>query len=67
MQEAAIRQYGGTDLMAGWSLDLTMRDPETDAPWDLSKKSMQDRVRNMVTDSKPFMLLGSPLCMPFSR
>ena len=28
-QEAAIRKYGGTDLTAGWSLDLTMRDPET--------------------------------------
>ena len=31
-QEAAIRRYGGTVLTAGWSLDLTMRDPETNAP-----------------------------------
>ena len=27
-QEAAIRRYGGTDVTAGWSLDLTMRDPD---------------------------------------
>ena len=24
-QEAGIRKYGGTDLTAGWSLDLTTR------------------------------------------
>ena len=66
-QEAAIRKYGGPDLTAGWSLDLTMRDPETNAPWDLSKRSVQDRVRKMVIDSKPFMLVGSPPCTPFSR
>ena len=66
-QEAAIWKYGGTDLTAGWSLDLTMRDPETNAPWDLSKRSVQDRVRKMVIDSKPFMLVGSPPCTLFSR
>ena len=66
-QEAAIRRYGGTDLTAGWSLDLTMRDPSTNEPWDLSKKNVQDRVRKMVVDSKPFMLVGSPPCTPFSR
>ena len=48
-------------------MDLTMRDPETNAPWDLSKKSVQDWVRKMVVDSKPFMLVGSPPCTPFSR
>ena len=44
-----------------------MRDPETNAPWDLSKKDVQDRVRKMVVGSKPFMLVGSPPCTPFSR
>ena len=43
-----------------------MRDPSTNEPWDLSKKSVQDRVRKMVVDSKPFMLVGSPPCTPFS-
>ena len=66
-QEAAIQKYGGTDLMAGWRLDLSMRDPEANAPWDFSRKSMQDTVRKMVLGSKPFMLVGSPPCTPFSR
>ena len=66
-QEAAIRRYGKTELIAGWSLDLTMRDPETDAPWDLSKPAVQKKVRRMVIDSKPFMLIGSPPCTAFSQ
>ena len=57
-QEAAIRKYGNTDLTAGWSLDLTMRDPKTNEPWDLSQKSVQIRVKKMITENKPFMLVG---------
>ena len=59
-QEAGIRRYGGTQLKAGWSLDLTMRDPETGQPWDLSVKETQDKVRQMVVSGMPFMLIGSP-------
>ena len=66
-QEASIRRYGKTDLKAGWSLDLTMRDPETDAPWDLSKKAVQQKVKKMVVEGKPFMLIGSPPCTAFSQ
>ena len=47
-------------------MDLTMRDPETNAPWDLRKKSVQKHVSKMVSDSKLFMLLESPPCTPFS-
>ena len=43
-----------------------MRDPETNAPWDLCKKSVHDRMGKMVVSSKPFMLVGSPPCTPFS-
>ena len=66
-QEAGIRRYDGTQLKAGWSLDLTMRDPETDRPWDLSVKETQDKVRKMVVSDKPFMLIGSPPCTAFSQ
>ena len=66
-QEAAIRKYSGTQLKAGWSLDLTMRDPETDRPWDLSVRETQDKVRKMVREGKPFMLIGSPPCTAFSQ
>ena len=47
-------------MSAGWSLDWTMKDPETDRPWDLSKTEVQAKVRRMVSKDKPFMLIGSP-------
>ena len=66
-QEAAIRRYDGVQLRAGWSLDLTMRDPETGLPWDLSVRETQDKVRKMVREGKPFMLIGSPPCTALSQ
>ena len=66
-QEAGTRQYGNTELVPGWSFDLTMRDPLTNEPWDLSRKDVQQRVTKMVTESKPFMVVGSPPCTAFSR
>ena len=66
-QEAAVRRYGNTELVAGWSLDLTMRDPETDMPWDLSTPETQKKVRKMVVEMKPFMFIGSPPCTAFSQ
>ena len=66
-QETAIRKYGGTVLTSGCSFDLTMRDPETNAPWDLSKRIVQYWVRKMVIGSKPLVLVGSPPCTLFSR
>ena len=66
VQEAALRTYGGTTLKPGWSLDLTLSDPLTGRPWDFSKKEVRARVRGLVRDSKPFMLIGSPPCTMFS-
>jgi hypothetical protein len=66
-QEAAIRSYDGVQLRAGWSLDLTMRNPADGKPWDLSDPEVQRVVRNMVVKDKPFMLIGSPPCTAFSQ
>ena len=66
-QEASIRMYDGTKLVAGWSLDLTMRNPKDNQPWDLSDKETQKQVKKMVVDGKPFMLIGSPPCTAFSQ
>ena len=65
-QEAGLREYGGTRLTPGWSLDLTLDDPLTQKPWDLGKKSVRDRVKKLVVEAKPFMLIGSPPCTMFS-
>ena len=59
-QEAALKEYGGVRFVPGWSLDLTRDDPATGQPWDLSKHSARERVRKLVRDTKPLLLIGSP-------
>ena len=65
-QEIAGRSFGGTILRPGFSLDLTMDDPATGQPWDLSKPAVQSRVIKLVRDVKPFCVVGSPPCTAFS-
>ena len=64
-QEAAVRKYGDIDLKPGWSLDLTREDPLTGKAWDLSRHDVRERVRKLVRDTKPFMVIGSPPCTMF--
>ena len=47
-QEVGGRRFQGEELRPGWSLDLTMNDPKTGKPWDLSQASVQSRVRKLV-------------------
>ena len=65
-QEIAGRSFGGITLRPGFSLDLTMDDPATGQPWDLSKTAVQTRVSKVVRDVKPFCVVGSPPCTAFS-
>ena len=53
-------------LTPGYSLDLTMNDPKTGKPWDLGNASVQSRVLRLVRDTKPYFVIGSPPCTPFS-
>ena len=63
--EAAVRSYKAAALKPGWSLDLTRDDPTTGTPWDLSKPEVRERVRKMVRETKPFVVIGSPPCTMF--
>ena len=65
-QETVLRTYGGTLLKPGWSPDLALNDPFTGQRWDVGTREARARVRRFVRDSKPFMLIGSPLCTMFS-
>ncbi len=65
-QEAALREYDGVKLIPGWSLDLTTEDPKTGEAWDLSKKEVQKRVKKLIKDTEPFVVIGSPPCTMFS-
>ena len=57
-QQAALQ-----GMRRGWSLYLTLNDPLTGAPWNLSLPATRDCVRRLVSDTKSFMLIGSPQCM----
>ena len=59
-QEASSRKFAGETLTPGWSLDLTTLDPATGERWDLSKPSVQSRVKKLVRDTRPFCVIGSP-------
>ena len=65
-QEAGCREYQGATLRPGWSLDLTTVDPRTGERWDLSRPEVQKRVRNLVRETQPYFVIGSPPCTAFS-
>jgi len=65
-QEAGNRTFQGTSLRPGWSLDLTTADPRTGARWDLSKHDVQNRVRELIRTTQPYVVVGSPPCTAFS-
>ncbi len=65
-QEASLRNYDGVRLTPGWSLDLTREDPLTGKPWDLSRYAVRRRVKQIIQDTEPFMVIGSPPCTMFS-
>ena len=54
------------NLASGIALDLTVNDPDDGRPWDFSLKSKRDKAREMLRQSKPMLLIGSPMCTAFS-
>ena len=64
VQQAAVDKNLG--LTPGFSVDLTMNDPMTGKQWDLSRRDVRARVKTLVNDTKPFILIGSPPCTMFS-
>ena len=53
-------------LKSGWSLDLTTCDQDGE-PWDFSSKTMRARARTKLRADKPYLLVCSPMCGPFSE
>ena len=60
---AAATRHG---LIPGWSLDLTIVDEETGLPWDLSCPKAQAKVRRMLHNDEPVMVMACPPCGAFS-
>ena len=60
------QQAGRCNLKAGWSFDLTQNDPSDNKPWDFNVQSKRERAKQIIEVEKPFLLIGSPPCTPFS-
>ena len=54
-------------LVPGFSLDLTVRDPDNGKPWDFTSQAKREKARTMVREQKPILLIGSPMCTAFSQ
>lgn len=52
-------------LGPGWSLDLTTVDPEG-RPWDFDRADCRQRAKQLVRETQPVLLVGSPMCTWFS-
>ena len=61
---AEAPQYG---LGQGFSLDIRTTDEETGEPWDFSRACCRAKAREKVEQERPYMLIGSPPCSPFSK
>ena len=53
-------------LDPGWALDLTENDPDDGEPYDFSIPEKREKAKKMVNRDKPFCLILSPMCGPFS-
>ena len=54
------------NLKEGWAMDLTTVDNEDGLPWDFSQEAKRIRAKEKLEQDKPFMLVASPMCGPFS-
>ncbi len=53
-------------LIPGFALDYTVADPDDGMPWDFSKAEKREKARKLRRKLKPYVLIGSPECTPFS-
>ena len=56
----------GKGFREGWSLDLSTCDREG-RPWDFGEAACRNRAKQLVNDTKPLLLVLSPMCRFFSQ
>ena len=53
-------------LSPGLAFDLTVNDPDDGKPWDFSRASKRAKARELIKQTRPMLLIGSPMCTRFS-
>ena len=54
-------------LAPGLALYLTCKGPDGGLQWDFNNPDKVAKARRIVQDSKPLLLIGSPMCAAFSH
>ena len=57
-------QFG---MRPGFSLDRTVLDPLDNKPWNFDCPEKRRRAKDLLRTVKPKLLIGSPMCRPFSN
>ena len=60
-----IQKSRSRHLAPGLALDITVKDAYDGQPWDFSLKHKRDRARALISEQRPFILIGSPMCTHF--
>ena len=66
LREEALRRNQPNRRGEKRNADLTTKDPETGLPWNLADKSIQRKVKQLIKDTEPYCIVGSPPCTAFS-
>ena len=53
-------------LSPGFSLDLSILDPDDGKPWDFNSRAKRTKVMKIIKELEPQLLIGSPMCTAFS-
>jgi hypothetical protein len=54
-------------VIQGSSIDLKEIDPHDGMPWDLDIPAKRERLRRLIREQRPTLLIGSPMCAAFSQ
>ena len=62
---AAAGDHQNLGMIPGFALDITTNDSEGQ-PYDFDIPEQREKARRLLTEHRPFLLIGSPMCTAFS-
>ena len=65
-EELRRKPWTWRSLVPGFALDLTVNDPDDNMPWDFSVSGKRSKAMQLIRESKPYVVIGSPCCTAFS-
>ena len=60
-----LAKLPNNEVAPGFASDTTTTD-EGGNRWDFSKRHMREKAKNIIKETEPILLIGSPMCTAFS-